>query len=117
MLRKEVSFEGDAGGKVLLCCLQSKSVAKTQEIRKMSKVISVKHVGHEPVYNLEVEDTHCFAINEGFIVHNCEAFRYGLMSRPSPVSAGIKESKARILRFDPLSEPKDRVIQGGYFGL
>lgn len=25
----------------------------------------------EDVYNMEVEDTHCFAINGGYIVHNC----------------------------------------------
>lgn len=49
--------------------------------------------------------------------HAPEAFRYGLMSRPSPVTAGIKANKAKIIRFDPLAEPKDRVIEGGYFGL
>jgi len=25
----------------------------------------------EDVYNMEVENTHCFAVNGGYIVHNC----------------------------------------------
>lgn len=33
-------------------------------------------MGVEPVYNMEVEDTHCFAAN-GLIIHNCmDAMRY-----------------------------------------
>lgn len=32
----------------------------------------------EDVYNLEVEDTHCFAVNGGYIVHNC---RYAIAEK------------------------------------
>lgn len=40
------------------------------------KIKSIKKVGREPVYNMEVDDTHCFAVN-GLIVHNCmDAARY-----------------------------------------
>ena len=38
---------------------------------------SVRKVKSEPVYNMEVEDNHNFAINGGLIVHNCaDATRY-----------------------------------------
>lgn len=48
--------------------------------------------------------------------HAPEAFRYGLMSRPSP--ADVKpQNKARILAFDPFSKPKDRVLSGGFFSI
>lgn len=42
-------------------------------IKKITKLSS------EPVYNMEVEDVHHFAINGGLIVHNCiDAIRYAL---------------------------------------
>lgn len=32
------------------------------------------------VYNMEVEDVHCFAVtNDNVIIHNCDAMRYGVM--------------------------------------
>lgn len=79
----------------------------------MPKVISVKRVGEEPVYNLEVDGTHCFAINGGFIVHNCESLRYGLMTRPSPAKRKQEEVKRRIA-IDPLT-PLPRKKEGGFF--
>lgn len=33
-------------------------------------------MGTEPVYNMEVDGTHCFAVNGGIVVHNCDALRY-----------------------------------------
>lgn len=37
----------------------------------------VKHVGNQPVYNMEVETHHNFAVNGGYIVHNCiDSTRY-----------------------------------------
>ena len=40
-------------------------------------VKSIKKVDPEPVYNMEVEDNHNFAVNDGLIVHNCmDATRY-----------------------------------------
>lgn len=35
------------------------------------KIKSIRKVGREPVYNMEVDDNHNFAINGGLIVHNC----------------------------------------------
>ena len=38
---------------------------------------SIKRVNPEPVYNMEVEDNHNFAVADGLIVHNCmDATRY-----------------------------------------
>jgi len=45
----------------------------TQNIKKV-KIRSIKVKGIEDVYNMEVENTHCFAINNGYIVHNCVRF-------------------------------------------
>lgn len=34
-------------------------------------VIAIEEDGEESVYNMEVDGTHCFAVNGGLIVHNC----------------------------------------------
>lgn len=46
------------------------------------KIKSIKKLAQrENVYNLEVKDHHNFAVNGGFIVHNCiDALRYSLES-------------------------------------
>jgi hypothetical protein len=42
-------------------------------------VIGVEAAGVQPVFNLEVDDTHSFSINGGLVSHNCwDAVRYGL---------------------------------------
>lgn len=39
-------------------------------------ISSIRKVGNEDVYNMEVEDTHCYTAN-GIVVHNCcDAMRY-----------------------------------------
>lgn len=44
---------------------------------KLVKIESVEQNGIEDVYNMEVEDNHNFAVNGGYIVHNCmDAMRY-----------------------------------------
>lgn len=41
------------------------------------RVHSVKRVGIQPVYNMEVREHHNFAVNGGYVVHNCiDAVRY-----------------------------------------
>ena len=43
------------------------------------RVVSIRRLPPEPVYNMEVERTHNFAVNGGLIVHNCiDATRYAL---------------------------------------
>lgn len=45
------------------------------------KVAKIEPDGVEPVYNLEVPGLHNFAVNGGYIVHNCiDAARYALIS-------------------------------------
>jgi len=59
--------------KILSPELQGKSYAK--------KVISVEKIANDDTYNLHVENTNCFAVNNGVIIHNSyDAVRYGLMS-------------------------------------
>lgn len=34
----------------------------------------------QDVYNMEVDDVHCYLTSEsGFVLHNCDALRYGIM--------------------------------------
>lgn len=43
------------------------------------KVKSVKYLGKQNVYNMEVETHHNYAVNGGMIIHNCiDALRYSL---------------------------------------
>lgn len=35
------------------------------------EIESIRKVGKEPVYNMEVKKFHNFAVNGGIIVHNC----------------------------------------------
>ena len=50
------------------------------------RVVGIEYAGKRDVYNMEVAETHDFAVSKsGIIVHNCyDALRYFLMSRPSP---------------------------------
>lgn len=46
---------------------------------KTEKIKKIKKIGKFDVYNMEVKDHHNFAVNGGFIVHNCvDALRYAL---------------------------------------
>lgn len=38
----------------------------------------------QDVYNMEVDDVHCYLTSEsGFVLHNCDALRYGIMKLQS----------------------------------
>lgn len=43
------------------------------------KIASIEPAGYEDVFNMEVDDTHDYAVENGVIVHNC---RYVLMANP-----------------------------------
>lgn len=48
-----------------------------QNIARTARVIEIAEDGEEDVYNMEVDGTHCFAVNGGLIVHNCmDSTRY-----------------------------------------
>jgi len=46
----------------------------------MARVKSIRYIGEQPVYNMEVKDHHNFSVAGGLIVHNCG---YGLISHHS----------------------------------
>lgn len=54
---------------------------KTEGIKM--RVKSITYAGKSDVYNMEVEGTHDFAIENGIIAHNCyDESRYFLMTNP-----------------------------------
>lgn len=60
------------------------------------KVKSIKPAGKADVYNMEVETTHSFVVQNGVVAHNCyDETRYFLMSRPiAPTTPKTKPVKA-----------------------
>lgn len=47
------------------------------------RVKKIEPAGYADVYNMEVEDTHDFAVGPGVVAHNCyDEWRYVCMSRP-----------------------------------
>lgn len=53
---------------------------------------SVKKLGKQPVYNMEVDGYHNFSVNGGIIVHNCQdAIRYFVRTMRLVKKAGQKE--------------------------
>nr|WP_283154988.1 hypothetical protein [Clostridium butyricum] len=52
------------------------SVQQSTDIKTV-KIKSIRYIGKEDVYNMEVKSHHNFSVNGGFIVHNCmDAIRY-----------------------------------------
>lgn len=46
---------------------------------KFAKVKTIRYIGRQDVYNMEVKDHHNFSVNGGLIVHNSiDATRYSL---------------------------------------
>ena len=78
--------------------------------REDMKVKSIKYAGKSDVYNLEVEDTHDFAVGSGAIVHNCyDEWRYVCMSRPIPPRSKHTEKSIDINNVDdPLNMISDK---------
>lgn len=43
------------------------------------KIKSIKYIGKQDVYNMEVENHHNYSVDGGLIIHNClDALRYSL---------------------------------------
>ncbi|WP_299034238.1 hypothetical protein [uncultured Anaerococcus sp.] len=58
---------------------QVEPVQKHAQVNSGIKIKKIRFVGYEDVYNMEVKDHHNFAVEGGFIVHNCiDACRYSL---------------------------------------
>lgn len=65
------------------------------------RVKSIRPAGRADVYNMEVAETHDFAVNGGVIVHNCyDECRYVCMK--NPIAARVHVTPA-VKGFDPLS--------------
>lgn len=66
------------------------------------RVTAIRPAGRADVFNLEVEDTHDFAVGSGIIVHNCyDELRYVCMANPiSPRPA----QRRRVMVWDPLNQ-------------
>lgn len=65
------------------------------------KVKSVSFAGYADVYNMEVEETHDFAVESGIIAHNCyDELRYVCMKNPI---APRDNKPPRLVVYDPLS--------------
>ena len=64
------------------------------------KIASITFAGKADVFNMEVEDTHNYVVNGGFVAHNCyDATRYFLMDHP--ITASKKPPKKPKV-YDPL---------------
>lgn len=68
--------------------LQSINTVKPNAVPENAQVhfvgiASVRSVGRAPVYNMEVADLHNYAVNDGIILHNCDALRYFCNSLPA----------------------------------
>ena len=65
------------------------------------KIKRIIYAGKADVYNMEVEDTHNYVVNGGFVAHNCyDECRYVLME--SPISPR-KPAEMKPRPLDPLS--------------
>lgn len=53
----------------------------------MARINSIRYLGEEDVFNIEVEDTHNFITAGGTVLHNCDAVRYYCVSRVLPAEA------------------------------
>lgn len=70
------------------------------------RVKSITYAGKANVYNMEVADTHDFAVNGGVIVHNCyDMIRYVAMA--NPIAPRADKIKPLLLENDPLDMNKD----------
>ena len=62
--------------------LQQISIQKQKPVAEVAVISSVgiksiRKIGRDDVYNMEVEDNHNFAVEGGLIVHNCmDSMRY-----------------------------------------
>jgi len=66
------------------------------------KVVRVEQAGRADVYNMEVDTTHNFALDNGAIAHNCyDETRYMCMGRPLQAKKPVTGTR-RV--FDPLGD-------------
>lgn len=50
----------------------------------MSKLVSIRYLGVQPVFNITVKQNHNYVTPMGTVLHNCDALRYYCISRIMP---------------------------------
>ena len=81
LITKQESVNGVEKNSLLINTQNQKPVQDHADFSCVG-IRSIKKIGREPVYNMEVDDNHNFAINGGLIVHNCmDALRYFVKSK------------------------------------
>lgn len=69
------------------------------------KIRSITSAGKADVFNMEVEDTHNYVVNGGFVAHNCyDSMRYFLQDHPLTPT---RKPPRVYVPFDPLSTGDD----------
>lgn len=73
------------------------------------KVKRITYAGKADVYNMEVDGTHNYVVNGGFVAHNCyDECRYVLME--SPISPPAPR-QIELPQFDPLKSEQVHVFR------
>lgn len=68
------------------------------------RIKKIEPAGYADVYNLEVEETHDFAVGPGVITHNCyDEWRYMCMARPIEPRVNIQPEEWTPPPEDPLN--------------
>ena len=71
------------------------SHAEKNSVRKV-KISNIQYIGKEDVFNMEVANHHNFAVNGGFIVHNCiDASRYAFSEDMKAPRVAVTSSKSK----------------------
>ena len=82
------------------------------------KIKSITYAGRADVYNMEVEGTHDFAVENGTIVHNCyDEVRYLCMARPIVPRKNMMKPKLLLPVDDPLNMIERPIITTPYDSL
>lgn len=77
------------------------------------KIKSITASGRADVYNMEVHETHDFAVESGVIAHNCyDEWRYVMME--NPMNPPVKSKPVKDVRDDPLDLYKDGLFNTEY---
>lgn len=60
-------------------------------------ITHIRRGNKQKVYDLYVDSTHCFSVNSGVIVHNCDSLRYFCIFWISPA----KEQTVKYVHYSP----------------
>jgi hypothetical protein len=76
LIMKQENVNGVEKNSLLISTQKQKPAPDHAEVSSIG-IKAIRKVDSQPVYNMEVDDNHNFAIADGLIVHNCmDALRY-----------------------------------------